>query len=64
MKKFISLSLITAGFLYASSNSYTLKKIIPDESTVIVNQDYIDNLPKGWNLIGVEHNISNLFYKT
>ena len=59
MKKFLG-SAVIVGFLFASGFNPNLSKIIPDKNTVLVNEEYIDGLSKGWNLIGVEHNITDL----
>jgi len=59
MKKFI-ISTVLSGLLFATGINTKLSKTIPDENTVLVNQEYIDSLSKGWNLIGVEHTIDNL----
>jgi sugar lactone lactonase YvrE len=60
MKKFLLSISVMGSMLFASSADKTLHKIIPDKNTVLVNQNYVDNLSKGWNLIGVEHNITDL----
>lgn len=55
MKK-LFLSIVGCSLVFAASSQKNLKKIIPDENIIVVNQQYVDKLSKGWNLIGVEHN--------
>lgn len=56
MKK-IFISTVLVSLLFAGTQT-DLPNF--DDGTVFVNQQYVDNLSKGWNLIGVEHRIKDL----
>jgi len=60
MKKIFVLSSVVSSLLLATGINRNLQRVVPDTNTVLVNQEYVDSLPKGWNLIGVEHNITDL----
>ena len=52
--------LLGNSLLFAQNDNRKLGKVIADENTVVVDKGYIDNLSKGWNLIGVEHKIPDM----
>lgn len=65
MKKILLSAVVASGLLGTNAfctedNSKILHKIIEDDKTVLVDEEYINSLPVGWSMVGVEHKISDM----
>ncbi|MEA2018250.1 MAG: hypothetical protein U9N59_07365 [Campylobacterota bacterium] len=65
MKKILLSGVVAGGLLVtnafcAEDTSKVLHKIIEDDTTVLVDEEYINSLSVGWSMVGVEHKISNM----
>jgi len=58
MKKLLLMSGMALSLLFGEAS--TDLPPMGNSYSNVVNQNYIDNLPKGWSLIGIEHNVKNL----